>query len=79
MDRSEVFFVTCMKDNARYEVIERRPVPRHCNILSDEIIRRTGANAQCKCPHLLAACATGSTIRSTPLLFYLCPDNLNWP
>jgi len=31
-----------MKDNARYEVIERRPVPRHRNILSDEI---TGAPA----------------------------------
>lgn len=48
-----VFFVTRMKDNALYEVIERRPVPHHRNILSDEIIRLTGANAQCKCPHPL--------------------------
>jgi hypothetical protein len=48
-----VFFVTRMKDNAVYKVIERRAVPQHRNILSDEIIRLTGANAKSKCPYPL--------------------------
>jgi hypothetical protein len=48
-----VYFVTRMKDNAVYEVVEQRAVPLHRNILSDEIIRLTGANAQTKCPRLL--------------------------
>lgn len=47
-----VFFVTRMKDNAVYEVVERRPVTGR-NILSDEIIRLTGARAKEACPHLL--------------------------
>ena len=48
-----VYFVTRMKDNAVYEVAEKRDVPRHRNILSDEIILLTGAQAQKKCPHPL--------------------------
>ncbi len=48
-----VFFVTRMKDNALYEVVERRRVPLNRNILSDEIIRLTGVRASQKCPHLL--------------------------
>jgi hypothetical protein len=48
-----VFFVTRMKENAVFTVTERRTVPQHRNIRSDEIIRLTGVNAQSKCPHLL--------------------------
>ena len=48
-----VFFVTRMKENAVYTVTERRTVPQHSNIRSDEIIRLTGVNAQSKCPHPL--------------------------
>jgi hypothetical protein len=48
-----VYFVTRMKDNAVYEVVERRRVPHNRNILSDEIIRLTGVKAAEKCPHLL--------------------------
>lgn len=48
-----VFFVTRMKDNAIYEVVEQKSVPKNRNIRSDEIIRLTGARAQDKCPHLL--------------------------
>jgi hypothetical protein len=48
-----IFFVTRMKESAVYEVIETREVPRHRNILSDEVIRLTGPGAQQKCPHLL--------------------------
>lgn len=48
-----IIFVTRLKDNAVYEVVETREVPQNRNILSDEIIRLTGASAEKKCPHLL--------------------------
>lgn len=48
-----VYFVTRMKDNAVYETLEERPIPQHRNIISDEIIILTGAQAQKKCPHML--------------------------
>jgi len=48
-----IWFVTRMKEGTVYEVVEMRDVPRHRNILSDEIIRLSGPGAQAKCPHLL--------------------------
>lgn len=48
-----VFFVTRMKGNAVYETIEERNAPLHRNIVSDETIVLTGAQAQNKCPHPL--------------------------
>jgi hypothetical protein len=33
-----VFFITRQKDNARYRVLEEKPLPKHRNILSDQII-----------------------------------------
>lgn len=49
-----VYFVTRMRDNAVYEVIEARPVPScHPHIQSDQVIRLTGKNAEQKCPHQL--------------------------
>jgi hypothetical protein len=51
--QSDVFFVTRLKDNALYEVVEEHPVPQHRNVLCDQTIRLTGVGAQAKCPHLL--------------------------
>lgn len=48
-----IFFVTRLKDNAVYEIIEERDIPMNCSILSDQIIRLTGVKAEEKCPHLL--------------------------
>jgi transposase len=48
-----VYFVTRMKDNAVYEVVETRDVPLYRNIVSDEIILLTGTSAPAKCPHRL--------------------------
>jgi hypothetical protein len=48
-----VYFVTRMKDNAVYNVVEAHDVPLYRNILCDEIILLTGAQAQKKCPHRL--------------------------
>jgi Domain of unknown function (DUF4372)/Transposase DDE domain len=48
-----VFFVTRLKDNAAYEVVESflGPLPR--NIVADQIIRFTGTQAVKSCSHLL--------------------------
>jgi len=48
-----VFFVTRMKDNAAYHVVEKRNVPKNRNIRTDEIIELTGTQSQEKCPHYL--------------------------
>ena len=48
-----VFFVTRMKDNALFEVLEEREPPRNRGILRDQTIRLTGVGAHEKCPHLL--------------------------
>ena len=50
---ASIFFVTRMKDNALFEVVEEREVPKNRNILRDQTIRLTGTGAQEKCPHLL--------------------------
>ena len=49
----EVFFVTRLKDNAAYEVVESAMGPLPRNILADELIRFTGAQAVKDCPHLM--------------------------
>lgn len=48
-----VYFVTRMKDNALYEVLEQHRVPENRPILKDQTIRLCGIGAQEKCPHLL--------------------------
>ena len=50
---SGVYFVTRMKDNALFEVVEEREPPQNRNIVKDQIIRLTGTGAHEKCPHLL--------------------------
>lgn len=48
-----VYFVTRQKDNAVYEVVEKRRPALHRFILSDEVIKLTGQKAKEKCPYLL--------------------------
>ena len=48
-----VYFVTRLKDNAAYEVVEECQIPAHRGILSDQFIRLTGVQAQTDCPCLL--------------------------
>jgi hypothetical protein len=48
-----IHFVTRLKDNAAYEVLEECPVPANRNIRSDQLIRFTGEKAQKACPSLL--------------------------
>jgi IS4 transposase len=48
-----VFFVTRLKDNAAFEVVEECEVPANSNIRADQLIRLTGARAQNDYPELL--------------------------
>jgi len=48
-----VFFVTRMKRDALYEVVEERQPPQNRNIVADQTIRLIGVGAQDKCPDLL--------------------------
>ena len=45
-----IHFVTRLKDNAGYEVLEEAVVPANRNILSDELIQFTGDKARRDCP-----------------------------
>jgi hypothetical protein len=49
----EIYFVTRLKENAAYEVVEECAIPKDRNILSDQLIRFTGVQAQKDCPCLL--------------------------
>jgi len=48
--QKKVFFVTRLKDNATYRVIERRPVPEGGNVRCDQTILFTGFYSKEKCP-----------------------------
>jgi hypothetical protein len=48
-----VYFVTRLKWNAAYKVVEERPVPKHSNILADQVIRFTGPKVKKHCPSIL--------------------------
>jgi len=50
---NNIFFVTRLKDNASYTVVEERGVPKNRNILADQLIQFNGHYAQKKCPHIL--------------------------
>jgi hypothetical protein len=48
-----VYFVTRLKDNAVYGVVQKNAVPKDRGILADEVIVLTGVKAEAKCPHHL--------------------------
>ena len=50
---AEVFFVTRLKDNAAFAVVEEWQQPLHRNIRADQLIRLTGTRAQADYPELL--------------------------
>lgn len=64
-----IYFVTRMKDNALYEVLESRDLPVHRNILSDQIIRLTGAKAREKCSHHLRRIVAWDREKKRELVF----------
>lgn len=52
-NNSGVFFVTRLKGNATYEVVENQPLLQRGNVLADQIIRFTGPKTRLKYPGLL--------------------------
>jgi hypothetical protein len=50
---SGVFFVTRLKGNATYEVVENRPLPQRGSVLADQLIRFTGPKTSLKYSGLL--------------------------
>lgn len=50
---NEIFFVTRLKDNADYTVVEKREVPKNRNIVADELIYFNGHYAKKNCPYVL--------------------------
>lgn len=48
-----IYFVTRMKTNAKYKVVEKRKPPKNRNVLADEIIEFSGVDALVNCPYLL--------------------------
>lgn len=48
-----IFFVTRLKENADYNVVEDWTVPQNRNVLSDQYIRFAGHYAKKNCPHIL--------------------------
>lgn len=48
-----IFFVTRLKDNASYIVVENRNVPQNRNILSDQLIRFAGSQASRHCDSVM--------------------------
>jgi hypothetical protein len=51
--RKGIYFVTRLKENADYEVVANRDVPKNRNILADENIRFTGYKARKNCDVIL--------------------------
>lgn len=48
-----IFFVTRLKENADYSVLEENFIPAIGNVLRDQLIRFNGFYAQKDCPHIL--------------------------
>ena len=64
-----IYFVTRMKDNAVFEVVEEKPIPQNRNILKDQVIRLTGLKAEERCPHLLRRVEFYDEGKDTVLVF----------
>jgi hypothetical protein len=50
---SDIYFVSRLRANAKFDVVEERTLPQQGPILKDQLIRLTDRYARQKCPHLL--------------------------
>ena len=64
----KIYFVTRLKDNAAYEVVEEGPVPANRDIRSDQLIRFTGEKAQRDCPSLLRRVAVWDALNEREIV-----------
>lgn len=70
---SGIFFVTRLKENADYMIVESLPIPIHRNIVSDHLIRLTGFYAQKHRPYILQRSWRRTKTRSKNILLTNCP------
>lgn len=64
-----IYFVTRLKDNAVFEVLEEKLIPKHRNILKDQVIRLTGLKAEERCPYLLRRVEVYDAEKDTTFVF----------
>jgi hypothetical protein len=64
----EIYFVTRLKDNAVYEVVEECAIPENRRIRSDQLIRFTGDKAQKDCPCLLRRVAVWDALNEREMV-----------
>jgi len=65
----EVYFVTRMKDNALYTVVEEREVAHHRSVLKDQIIFLSGSTAWGKCRYPLRRVEVWNEEKQQTLVF----------
>ena len=65
----DVFFVTRMKTQTVYRVVERRAVPERSAVLRDEVIELTGVDAAMKCPFRLRRVEVDDPDKGSTLVF----------
>jgi IS4 transposase len=64
-----VYFVTRMKDNARYAVAEERRPPAGRGIVCDQVVELTGVKAEERCPYPLRRVETAHPETGERLVF----------
>ena len=64
----KIYFVTRLKENAAYEVLEEGPLPANRTIRSDQLIGFTGAKAQSDCPCLLRRVAVWDDVNQREIV-----------
>lgn len=76
LDNKGIYFVTRLKKNARYKVIERRSTAKHKNITSDQTIELTGFYTKQKYPGKLRRIR--SIDPETGMKIVLLTNNFKW-
>jgi hypothetical protein len=65
----QVYFVTRMKDNALYTIVEERDVPHNRSVLKDQIVFLSGSTAWGKCPYPLRRVEVWNEEKQQTLVF----------
>ena len=64
-----IYFVTRLKKNADYQVIKSNQVPKHKNILKDQLIKLKGFYSKQKCPYYLRLVEIWNPEKEETLIF----------
>jgi hypothetical protein len=73
-----VYFVTRLKDNADYMVIEESETPKNRNILADQLVLFTGHYARRNCPHMLRRIVVSDSDKDSDREIVLLTNHLDF-